>query len=57
MQNPSHDLLMKACDRYLKQGFEGAMVKDLEASYKWGRGDNLLKVKKFYDADFKVKED
>lgn len=54
MQNPTHTMLMSACDQYLKQGFEGAMVKDVAAPYKWGRGDNLLKVKRFFDADLKV---
>ena len=52
--NPTHAAVMLACENYLKDGFEGAMLKDISAPYKWGRGDNLLKVKKFYDADLQI---
>lgn len=54
MTNPSHGELMQFCEDYIADGFEGAMVKDAEAPYKWGRGDNLLKVKKFFDADLQI---
>ena len=54
MDNPTHAQLMKACDDYLKQGFEGAMVKDAASSYVFKRGKNLLKVKRFYDADLQI---
>ncbi len=41
-------------ERYLKQGFEGAMLKDTRARYQFKRARNLLKVKKFYDADLTI---
>lgn len=52
--NPGHALLMEFCDDYVKEGFEGAMVKDAESPYVFKRGKNLLKVKKFFDADLIV---
>jgi ATP-dependent DNA ligase len=45
---------MDLCDEYLKGGFEGAMLKDAESPYVFKRGKNLLKVKKFMDADLKI---
>jgi len=56
LKNPTHEQLMKACEDYLKLGFEGAMVKDLDSPYVFKRGKNLLKVKKFFDADLVVKD-
>lgn len=47
-------------DRYVmdtsiaKAGFEGAMVKLLDTTYKFGRGHNVMKYKHFYTDDFKV---
>jgi DNA ligase-1 len=54
LKNPTHAQLMEACEDYLDMGFEGAMVKDLDSPYVFKRGKNLLKVKKFFDADLKV---
>ena len=54
LNNPTHTQLMKACDDYLKDGFEGAMVKDLASPYVFKRGKNLLKVKRFRDSDLQV---
>jgi len=52
--NPTHKQIMKLCEEFLSLGFEGAMAKKADAPYKWGRGDNLLKVKKFFDSDIQV---
>lgn len=52
--DPTHKQVMGICDMHLNNGFEGAMAKNSQAPYKWGRGDNLLKVKRFFDADLKV---
>jgi hypothetical protein len=54
LNSPSHDLLMKLCDDYVKDGFEGAMIKDADSPYVFKRGKNLLKVKKFFDIDLEV---
>ena len=35
-------------------GYEGAMIKDLEAPYKFGRGYEVMKMKKFHDVDLKI---
>jgi len=52
--NPTHKQIMDLCDGYIKDGFEGAMLKDAHSPYVFKRGKNLLKVKKFFDADLKV---
>lgn len=41
-------------DRYVMDGFEGAMVKLLDSTYKFGRGHNVMKYKHFDTADLKV---
>ena len=41
-------------DEFVKEGLEGAMVKDPFAPYKFGRGYEVMKVKKFHDADLTI---
>tara|TARA_A100001011_G_scaffold392143_1_gene479084 strand:- start:282 stop:1520 length:1239 start_codon:yes stop_codon:yes gene_type:complete len=41
-------------DAYVKDGFEGAMIKLLDAPYKFGRGYEVMKLKAFHDVDLKV---
>ena len=41
-------------DKYVGQGYEGAMIKDLDAPYLFGRGDEVMKLKAFFDADLKI---
>ena len=41
-------------DVYVKQGYEGAMIKTLRSKYKFGRGHNVKKLKDFYDIDLEV---
>jgi DNA ligase 1 len=43
--------LLKARDIYMKHGFEGAMVKDMNAPYQFKRSTAMLKVKKMETAD------
>ena len=38
-------------DRFVSAGFEGAMIKDLDAPYKFGRGYEVMKLKAFHDVD------
>ena len=41
-------------DDFVKDGFEGAMVKNLDAPYKFGRGPEVMKLKAFHDVDLKI---
>ena len=41
-------------DDFVQQGHEGAMVKDLDAPYKFGRGPEVMKLKAFHDVDLKI---
>lgn len=41
-------------DKYVSEGYEGAMVKDLDAPYLFGRGHEVMKLKAFFDADLKI---
>jgi DNA ligase-1 len=41
-------------DEFVAMGYEGAMVKDLDAAYKFGRGPELQKLKTFHDVDLKI---
>ena len=41
-------------DEFVKSGMEGAMIKDLDAPYKFGRGYEVMKLKAFHDADLKI---
>jgi len=42
-------------DEFVEKGYEGAMIKDLDAPYKFGRGPEVMKLKAFHDADLKIK--
>jgi len=42
-------------DEFVLDGFEGAMIKDLDAPYKFARGTEVMKLKAFHDADLQVK--
>jgi DNA ligase 1 len=41
-------------DEFVSKGFEGAMIKDLDAPYKFGRGYEVMKLKAFHDVDLTV---
>ena len=43
-------------DQFVVDGFEGAMVKDLDAPYKFGRGPEVMKLKAFHDVDLKIEK-
>ena len=42
-------------DEFVDEGYEGAMIKDLKAPYKFGRGWELMKFKAFHDVDLAAK--
>jgi DNA ligase-1 len=52
--SPNLAKINRFLNEYLAQGFEGAMLKDAAARYCFKRGPNLLKVKKFQDADLRI---
>ena len=41
-------------DAYVKDGYEGAMIKFLDAPYKFGRGYEVMKLKAFHDVDLPI---
>lgn len=41
-------------DEYVSQGFEGAMIKDLNGMYCFGRDYSVMKFKAFFDADVRI---
>jgi DNA ligase 1 len=43
-------------DDYVLQGYEGAMIKDIDATYKFGRGWEVMKYKAFHDVDLPIKQ-
>ena len=42
-------------DSYVRLGYEGAMIKDIDATYKFGRGFEVMKYKDFHDVDLPIK--
>jgi ATP-dependent DNA ligase len=48
------DELMEAFEYYRSKGYEGAMVRNAAAPYEMKRSYNLLKIKEFDDAEFKI---
>lgn len=47
----THVALMKKLDHIVQQGGEGLMLHSGSSLYKKGRSDNLLKLKKYFDAE------
>ena len=54
VKNPTHKQIMKITEDFVKNGFEGAMAKRLDSKAVFKRGPDLLKIKLFYEDDFKV---
>jgi len=54
IKNPTHNQVMHITQQYVADGFEGAMAKRLDAPAKFDRSEDLLKVKLFFEDDFKV---
>jgi DNA ligase-1 len=47
--------ILKNQSLFVKEGYEGAMLRDAKGVYRWGyRSGDLLKVKSFEDAEFRV---
>ena len=54
IKNPTHKQVMEITQKFVNDGFEGAMAKRLDAPATFDRSDDLLKVKLFFEDDFKV---
>tara|TARA_R110000851_G_scaffold259150_2_gene411644 strand:+ start:461 stop:1744 length:1284 start_codon:yes stop_codon:yes gene_type:complete len=54
LENPAFEDIKELHDKYVSCGFEGAMIKDFDAPYRFGRGYEVMKLKVFNDADLKV---
>lgn len=52
--NPTNTQLLYARDTYIKQGYEGVMLKNAEMPYQFKRGKHLLKFKDFASEDCEV---
>lgn len=50
----SEDELVEIFTSYLRQGYEGAMVRNAEGMYEYKRSYDLLKVKEFLDEEFPI---
>jgi DNA ligase-1 len=50
----THDELMTLHDEYVKQGWEGIMIRKVGSVYENKRSKNLLKYKSFLDKEFKI---
>jgi len=51
---PDYSLIKKLHDKFVADGYEGVMIKDLDAPYKFGRGPEVMKLKEFHDVDLKI---
>ena len=51
-----YDSIKSWHDDFVQQGHEGAMIKDLDAPYKFGRGPEVMKLKAFHDVDLKIEK-
>jgi len=52
LSNEEH--MLKVMDVFLKDGYEGLIVRNCSAPYQHRRSYNLQKVKKMHDADYKI---
>lgn len=51
-----YDEIKKVHDQYVSEGFEGVMIKDPGAAYKFGRGYEVMKMKEFFDVDLVIED-
>ena len=52
---PDYKEIKEIHDEYVSMGYEGAMIKDPKAPYKFGRGYEVMKMKEFHDVDLPIK--
>ncbi len=46
--------LEEAYEKFKKQGYEGAMVRNLDSPYEYKRSNHLQKIKEFEDSEFEI---
>lgn len=49
-----YEVIKALHDQFVSEGYEGAMVKDTDAPYLFGRGFEVMKLKAFHDADLQI---
>jgi DNA ligase-1 len=49
-----YDEIMKLHNVFVKNGYEGAMVKTVDSPYHFGRSYDIMKVKEFHDVDLVI---
>jgi len=54
MHECTHDKLEKMHDKFVQEGYEGIMVRNVDGKYEHKRSYGLLKFKKFFDKEFKI---
>lgn len=54
ISNARYTSIKEYHDQFVSDGHEGAMIKDLDAPYKFGRGPEVMKLKAFHDVDLKI---
>jgi DNA ligase-1 len=50
----NYDKIMKAHNEFVDKGYEGAMIKDPDAFYEFGRSFGMMKLKAFHDVDLSI---
>jgi len=50
-----YDVIKQFHDEFVSEGYEGVMIKDPTAPYKFGRGYEVMKMKEFHDVDLPIK--
>jgi DNA ligase-1 len=50
----NEEMMMSAFEEFLKEGYEGAMARNLKGKYEGKRSYNLQKIKEFQDADYPI---
>jgi DNA ligase 1 len=53
-KNPTAQQLFEMRDKMIARGYEGAMIKDMDSPYIFGRSDKLLKLKDFRELDGRI---
>ena len=46
--------ILAICEKFMKEGYEGVMLRHPQIWYEWKRSTSLLKYKLFKEADFKI---
>jgi len=55
--NSTYIAVSRLHDKYVNEGFEGVVIRDVKGPYGVGKRDNrMLKVKKYQDAEFTIKD-